>query len=192
VKQLTVLTAKRLDQLGEAMSGFIPRNEELLERIRRQVCDPFVNRPRVGNTPVRKPHFRNPRDAVASLKRIVTELDWALTGLLLGGSSLGRIQRLLDRVQRSDVNILGRSLIVLNLYFEEKLLGQHEVEGLIADHMRQWTHVPSAFFENEHSKLFLTRLAKPVYDTLKLRCLNRCRQRAYIETIMLNDWAAIQ
>jgi len=99
---------------------------------------------------------------------------------------------MLDRVTLSDVNILSRSLIVLNLYFEERLLGQHPLRQMITDHMRQMMHVPPAFLKNEHSQVFLNRLAKPIYDSLKLRVLNLNRQRTYIEAVLLQDWTSLQ
>lgn len=193
MKRISQVALKRLEQLDVALSTFLARNQTVADRVRHLTCDPFVNRPRVGNTPIRKPMHRTPREAVDALKVIVRELDWALCDLLLSGTSLGRILRMLDRVQRSKVNILTRSLIVLNLYFEEKLLGRHDVEKLIWDHMRQLTSVPDELIkEDEHSRAFLSRLAKPVYDTLKVRALNRCRQRAYIESIMISDWVTLQ
>ena len=158
----------------------------------RQTFDPFVNRPFLGNTPVRKVSFRTPKEAVPVLVTISAEINWAVCNLLLRGSSLGRIQRMLDRVTRSDVNILSRSLIVLNLYFEERILGQYPLRQMIIDHMRQMMHVPPAFLKNEHSQIFLNRLAKPIYDSLKLRVLNPNRQRAYIEAVLLQDWTSLQ
>jgi hypothetical protein len=39
---------------------------------------------------------------------------------------------------------------------------------------------------------FIDRLAKPIYDSLKLRILNPCRQRNFIELVMMNDWILLQ
>jgi len=193
LQQVTKMTVLRLEQLEMALTNFLDVNAEVHERILREVCDPFVNRPRVGNTPVRKPVILSPKESIQTLQKITSEVDWAACELLLRGTSLGRIQRILDRVQRSDANILTRSLIVLNLYFEERLLGQYEMEPLIVEHMADWMGAaPINLLENEHTKGFVERLAKPIYDTLKLRTLNRCRHRAYIENVLLNDWVVVQ
>ena len=199
MKHVVQVAVKRLEQLEEALlsSSFLVVNETLRQRLHKQVCDAYINRPRVGNTPVRKPMFsKTPYDAISSLKRITNELDWALCDVMLKGSSLSRILRMLDRVQRSQVNILSRSLLILNLYFEDMLLGQYDMEQLIVRHMKQQlNHTPvveELLLQDEHCKSFFSRLAKPVYDTLKVCLLNRCRQRAYIESIMISDWVTLQ
>jgi len=154
--------------------------------------DSFVNRPLVGNAPVRKVSFLSPKEAVEALVLITSEIDWTLCNLLSRTTTLGRTMRLLDKVSLAKVNILNRSLIILNLYFENKLLGKYQLQQLIIDDMRQWGHVPAAVISNEHAQSFLSRLSKPLYDTLKLRLLNRNRQRAYIEVVMLPEWISLQ
>lgn len=154
--------------------------------------DAFVNRPLFGNSPVRKVVFLSPPESLSTLSKIVGEIDWALCDLVLKGSSLSRIRRFLDRLSKSSINILTRSLIVLNLYFDEKLLGQYSLLELIVLHMQEMASVPSDVFELKHGQIFLNRLAKPVYDMLKLRLLNRNRQRAYMEAVIIQDWAQLQ
>ena len=141
---------------------------------------------------MRKVFFREPREALLELKTVVSELHWAVCDFVLEGSSLGRLRRILDRVTRSDVNIVSRSHIILNLYFEEKILGQYSLRHLIVQDMKQWTAVPDTYLAHEHAEAFLNRLAKPIYDTLKLRTLNRNRQRAYIEAVMFPEWTSLQ
>lgn len=162
-----------------------------LNQLFRQAFDPYVNRPLVGNTPVRKPLILVPLEALSFLRTVTKELDWAVCEMLLRGNTLARAQRMLDRIQRLDVNILSRSLIVLNLYFEDKLFGQRSLIELISEHMLQLRDLPDSFIGHELTVSFIERLAKPVYDTLKLRALNRCRQRSYIEMVMLHDWIAL-
>lgn len=157
-----------------------------------QTFDSFVNRPLVGNAPVRKVSFLPPKESIDILTTITSEIGSSLCNLLAQGSTLGRTERILDNVSLTKVNILSRSLIILNLYFENKLLGKFLLQQLVVDNMRQWGHVPAAVVSNEHAHAFLNRLAKPVYDTLKLRLLNRNRQRAYIEAVMLQDWISLQ
>ena len=161
-------------------------------RMAAKAFDSYVNRPLVGNAPVRKISFFQPVKALQSLRTITDELDWAVCRLLLEGNSLGRIVRILDRVSECEVNILSRSLIVLNLYFDERLLGQYGMQNVIIQHMKQWQHMPEDLISNEHAVLFLNRLAKPVYDTLKLKASNRNRQRLYIEAVMFQDWVSLQ
>ena len=165
-----------------------PGDIQLLQR----TFDPFVNRPLFGNSPVRKVVFLEAAESLEVLSKIVAEIDWALCDLILKGTTLGRIRRFLDRISRSSINILTRSLIVLNLYFDEKLLGQFSLLDLIIKHMQELAAVPSDIFESKHGQIFLNRLAKPVYDTLKLRLLNRNRQRAYMEAVIIQDWSQLQ
>ncbi|KAL7578200.1 hypothetical protein ACA910_012629 [Epithemia clementina (nom. ined.)] len=155
-----------------------------------QVFDSYVNRPLVGNTPVRKVSFLSPVESIAKLMEITNELDVAVCGLLLNGTSISRIGRMLRRF--CSCNILTRSLIVLNLYFDELMLGQHELHPLIVAHMRELEHVPDDLVQNDHAQAFLSRLAKPIYDTLKLQVSNRNRQRAYMEVAMFQEWTALQ
>jgi len=154
--------------------------------------DNYVNRPLVGNLPIRKIRFQRAHDALPILSTITSEVDCYVCNLLLRGSSLARIQRMLDRFDQC--NVLCRSLTVLNLYFDDKLLGQYPLRELVRAHIRQW-QAPSSediWTESEHARAFLGRLAKPVYDCLKLRILNRNRQRAYIEAVLLPEWIPLQ
>lgn len=165
-----------------------PSEMQLLQR----TFDPFANRPLFGNSPVRKVVFLDPEKSLALLSKFVSEIDWALCHLVMHGNSLSRIRRFLDRISKSPINIITRSLIVLNLYFDEKLLGRHSLLGLIIRDMQEMAAVPDDIFESKHGQIFLNRLAKPVYDTLKLRLLNRNRQRAYMEAVIIHDWSQLQ
>ena len=158
----------------------------------RKTFDSYVNRPLVGNAPVRKTVFRQAVESINLLTSVAKELDWALCGLLSRGNTMGRIRRILGRISISSTNILTRSLIVLNLYFDDKILGQYSLTDMIVKHMQQMFHVPAAVFDNVCAQAFLNRLAKPIYDTLKVLILNRNRQRAYIEAVMLHDWSSLQ
>jgi len=119
------------------------KEDEEKEILLRKVFDLYVNRPLVGNAPIRKVVFRTPNESIPILSKILSEVDWAVCELLLKGTTLSRIRRMLSRVSKSSVNILSRSLIVLNLYFDDRLLGQHLLVGLIAKDMQQWGGVPS-------------------------------------------------
>ena len=181
-----------LKELEECLKEEWYQSSPVYTRVAAKAFDSYVNRPLVGNAPVRKISFMEPRAAIDSLRTITDELDWAVCRLLLEGNSLGRIFRILDRVSESDVNILARSLIVLNLYFDERLLGQYAMGPVVLQHMKQLQYMPESLVENEHAVVFLNRLAKPIYDLLKLRASNRNRQRIYIEAVMFQDWVSLQ
>jgi hypothetical protein len=183
---------KQLQELEKVWSASSLAETPDYQRLSCQAFDSYMNRPLVGNAPVRTISFASPLESIRRLQRITEELDWAVCRLLLEANSMGRLVRILDRVSLAGVNILSRSLIVLNLYFEERLLGQYAMRTAVTDHMRQWEHLPDDLITNEHTHIFLNRLAKPVYDTLKLRASNRNRQRIYLESVMFNDWTSLQ
>ncbi len=119
--------------------------------------DPFVNRRLLGNAPVRKACFRNMFDVTASLSCLAAELEWGVCDPILHGSSFARITTMLENnslrgggaapllAQETEIkgdkemegpvgmNILSRSLIVQNLYFEDKLFGQHDFAYLVGE-----------------------------------------------------------
>jgi hypothetical protein len=159
--------------------------------ILKKTFDSYVTRPLVGNAPVRKVDFLEMEATISSLLKTTNELDWALCGMILHGNTLGRIRRMLSRISTSSANILTRSLLVLNLYFDDQLLGQYPLQDKIISHMQQLSHIPEAVFQNMMVQAFLGRLAKPVYDLLKAMLLNRNRQRAYMEAVMLPDWSTL-
>jgi hypothetical protein len=171
----------------------IKQNEpDSVKALIRRTYDSHVNRPLVGNAPVRKIVFREAEESIALFTTIAKEVDWALCGVMLKGNTLGRIRRMLGLVSISSVNILARSLLVLNLYFDDKLFGQYSLTEVIVNHMQQLSHISDKVFANICSQAFLNRLAKPVYDTLKVLILNRNRQRAYMEAVMLIDWSSLR
>jgi len=93
------------------------------------------------------------------------------------------------------ISILSRSLLVLNLYFDDKLFGQYDFHQMIAQHMRQFCAVPEAMFTSTSpgcGVAWLGRLAKPMYDTLKALCLNRHRERAFTEGILIPAFGSLQ
>jgi hypothetical protein len=141
---------------------------------------------------VRKIVFREAEESISLFTTIVKEIDWALCKVILKGNTLGRIRRMIEHVSISSVNILSRSLLVLNLYFDDKLFGQLNLTDVIVQNMQQLSHIPDAVFANTCAQAFLNRLAKPMYDILKVLLLNRNRQRAYIEAVMLHDWSSFR
>lgn len=179
-KLLTVVAARPVLKEGSQVS------------VLTKCFDPYVYRPLVGSAPVRKVVFHTPAESIPMLSKVLSEIDWAVCDLILSGSTMVQIRRMLNHVSISSVNILSRSLIVLNLYFDDKLLGQYSLGFLIGNEMTQMMGIPMFFLEAKYGNAFLSRLAKPLYDTLKLLVLNRNRQRTYMEAIMFHDWASLQ
>jgi len=158
----------------------------------KQTFDSNVNRPLVGNAPIRKIVFREAEESVPILKNIVGEIDRVVCNILLKGNTIGRIRCMMRDVSAASANILARSLLVLNLYFDDKIFGQYMLPDLIVGHLKQLSGIPDSVFSGASgAHAFLNRLCKPIYDTLKVLALNRNRQRSYID-VMLGDWSALR
>jgi len=172
-----------------------------------QTFDPNVNRHLLGNSPVRKVKFNTPLQSLQYLRALFHSIDSSVCNLLLRGNSIDRIRRMLSHISTSTydldvdsnnknddtvhVNIIVRSLVVLNLYFDDLLLGRHILPLEIARHMHRHG-VPKPITDTVYGLKFLDRLGKPMYDTLKVLTLNRNRQRAYLDGVMFSEWAALQ
>jgi Mak10 subunit, NatC N(alpha)-terminal acetyltransferase len=182
-------------------------NIPTVKTILRRSFDSFIIRPLVGNFPVRKISFLPPDQSISILCTITSELDTNVCKVLLvptNSVSIQRLYRILDRICYS--NILCRSILLLNLYFDEKIVGQNVLGDLISNDI--WSTVgtnlydessPTAFSLHqqqqqftEKSIVFINRLAKPIYDTFRVRFLTRQRQRTYIEMIMIPEWIKLQ
>ena len=184
--------ASQLETLLRMLTSIIGNQTDASREVIRKVFDPNVNRPLVGNAPVRKVVFKQTKKSISLLLAITKQMDWAVCEVMLKGGSLGRINRMLRFVSVSSANILSRSFLVLNLYFDDKVFGLHQLLDMIIKHMQLLSHAPDNLFSRASSQAFLNRLAKPIYDILKVLILNRNRQRAYIEAVMLHDWAALR
>ena len=191
-KETVTAAVQKLTNLEKVYSRLRQNQTKDEVELLKQTFDPYINRPLFGNSPVRKVVFLEPSESLPVLSKIISEIDWALCDLILKSTRLSRIRDFLDYLSKSSINILTRSLIVLNLYFDEKLLGKFSLLELIIKNMQEMEEIPLDMFETKHGQIFLNRLAKPVYDTLKLRLLNRNRQRAYLEAVIIHDWAQLQ
>jgi hypothetical protein len=157
----------------------------------KRTFDSYVNRPLVGNAPLRKIVFRETEESLSTLKKIIGDVDSVVCNILLKGNTLGRIRYMMRKASTSSANILTRSLLVLNLYFDDKMFGQYPVPELIVNHMKQLMEVSDNVFSSKAAQAFLNRLCKPVYDSLKVLVLNKNRQRSYID-VMLGDWSVLR
>eukprot|EP00339_Tiarina_fusa_P005527 CAMPEP_0117008970 /NCGR_PEP_ID=MMETSP0472-20121206/8286_1 /TAXON_ID=693140 ORGANISM="Tiarina fusus, Strain LIS" /NCGR_SAMPLE_ID=MMETSP0472 /ASSEMBLY_ACC=CAM_ASM_000603 /LENGTH=502 /DNA_ID=CAMNT_0004711143 /DNA_START=124 /DNA_END=1629 /DNA_ORIENTATION=- len=191
-QKIAQAASSKVEKLLALLEKMIDNQTDSSKALIRKTFDSNVNRPLVGNAPVRKVVFRETKDSIALLLTITKEIDWALCGVMLRGDSLARIHRMLGIISISSVNILSRSLLVLNLYFDDKLFGQYALVEMIVKQIKHLSHVPDQLFASKCSQAFLNRLAKPIYDILKVLILNRNRQRAYIEAVMLHDWASLR
>ena len=207
-----------------------------IQRTIQRSFDSYVLRPYVGNIPLRKIKIvSQPLQSIHWLRTMTTQLDTTVCGTIVsrrprGSSSrpdqqnnnnnndyhhhrhttLNRIYRMLDHIH--DTNILGRSILLLNLYFDDKIFGQYDLRDLISATVQQQIlcngtvslhdaapsqldHTDSTNVANpeftEDTIVFLNRLAKPIYDTMKVRFLHRHRQRAYIEMVILPEWKSL-
>mmetsp|Transcript_51875 Transcript_51875/g.60640 ORF Transcript_51875/g.60640 Transcript_51875/m.60640 type:complete len:862 (-) Transcript_51875:63-2648(-) len=178
--------------LGKNRSTFGLRAETVSDG---SVCGTFldtnINRPLLGNSPVRQVAFKPWCEMLASLRKVAEEMDWAVCNLLLKGSSLGRIRRMVRHISKASCNILNRSFVVFLLYFEDKLLGRHYLVHMIANAMCRDGVPHGMMTSTEYGSAFLNRLAKPIYDSLKVFLLNTCRQRTFIETLVLKGWSEL-
>uniref|UniRef100_A0A7S1ZHY9 Uncharacterized protein n=1 Tax=Ditylum brightwellii TaxID=49249 RepID=A0A7S1ZHY9_9STRA len=212
-KQAQLLIRKCVSQLDELSTILSTTAASPETNILNQTFDSNVNRRLLGNAPVRKVQFLSPLNTIQSLRNTLHEIDYAVCDLLLlEHHTLSRIQRQLSSISSpvnssvvkgdgsssssnntiNTINILGRSLIVLNLYFDDLLLGQYVLSDIIASHMKHSAGVPHELVDAEYGKSFLHRLGKPLYDTLKVLTLNRNRQRAYMDALMMREWSALQ
>lgn len=113
--------------------------------------DPFVNRRLLGNAPIRKARFNPIIHVIDSISNLVSELEWSVCEVLLNANTLGRLTRMLsnnslrgrggavpippktegEASPHVGINVLSRSLMLLNLYFDDKLLGQYDLVDVI-------------------------------------------------------------
>ena len=180
-----------------------------------QTFDPFVNRHLLGNAPVRNvvPNFytkdtKSIINSIQSFVRITKELSDAVCTLLLDGQDLNMIYSILHYITHSahksnesninsnskisPLNIITRSLVVINLFFNDKLLGQHNLPTTIANNLSTYYNVPATIVEEtEYGIQFLHRLGKPIYDAIKLYLLNLGRQRGFLESVIFKDWSVL-
>lgn len=183
---------EKLEELKTLLSKAKLQDEMDSSPLLRRCFDPFMYRPLVGNAPIRKVAFRKPAESISILSTILSEIGWAACDLLVCGPTLGQVRRMLNRFSSKSINVLSRSLMVLNLYFDDKFLGQHDLQHLMTADMKQLSGAPDALLSGKYGQSLLTRMAKPVYDTLKLFLLNRNRQQAYLDAAMIPDWSSLQ
>jgi hypothetical protein len=189
IARSAVAKASQISKLTKELKKVQKESTRILIK---RTFDSNVNRPLVGNAPLRKITFREAEESISMLKNIIGELDQVVCNILLKANTLGRIRYMMRGISTASTNILTRSLLVLNLYFDDKIFGQYLLPNLIESHLKQLSGIPDkAVTSNTGAQAFLNRLCKPVYDTLKVLALNDNRQRSYID-VMLGDWSALR
>lgn len=155
--------------------------------------DTYANRHRLGNTPIRKVVFQPYKEALQSLDRIYKEFATSVCHLLMqGNNTLKRSQCILAKLSKSSsLNITSRSLMVMNLFFDDLYLGQYNLAVIIIEDMKRFG-IPSQVMETRYGMQFVQQLCKPTYDALKLLMLNRSRQRIFMDALIFKEWSALQ
>jgi len=154
-----------------------------------QAFDVHMNRPLLGNHPVRKVLYRDTIESLKSIKHIATDINVGVCDLLLKASTLDQIHLMLQIFSKTSPNILVRSLIVYNLYFDSLILGQYHIEELIIDHLDS-CGVQRSMIMVDASVVNI--MSQPIYNVLKLLTLNRNRQRTFIESCIIPNWIKLQ
>jgi Mak10 subunit, NatC N(alpha)-terminal acetyltransferase len=209
VQNIVHLAVQRLTDIHILATKFVENGvyeSEDMKLILQRSFDSYVIRPLVGNIPIRKISFHPPANSIELLRTVTSELDSCVCAILIRGTTLSRIQRMLDRTCHA--NILCRSLLLLNLYFDENVFGRYDLRDLLLKDMHQLQYCPfikaddDVFYYLEQSSYgnlmaetivtLLNRLAKPIYDSLKVRILNRNRQRTFLELVLLPEWVSLQ
>lgn len=188
VSRRAVETMKKLLKVTNRLEN---DKSDSVKALIRKTFDSHVNRPLVGNAPVRKIIFKDPNESLMVLSTIARDFDSSFCNLMLKGNTLGRIQRMMSAISGSSANIVIRSLILLNLYFDDQLFGQYSLTDMIIKNIQQLSLAPDEVVTYRYAEAFVNRLAKPIYDVLKVLMLNRNRQRAYIDAVMLRDWSSL-
>uniref|UniRef100_A0A6U2L823 NAA35-like TPR repeats domain-containing protein n=1 Tax=Leptocylindrus danicus TaxID=163516 RepID=A0A6U2L823_9STRA len=145
----------------------------------------------MGNAPVRQVRIKPSDEAITALCTILDETQ-LVCQVLVKGTTYFRLKRILQRIsQHGPPNILTRSLLVANLYFNDLILGQWSATDFVHDAMHD-AGVPSSLTSTPYGMSFVDRVVKPAYDSLRLLCLNRGRQKECIDAIILKDWGLLQ
>ncbi|CAM9719698.1 unnamed protein product, partial [Chrysoparadoxa australica] len=82
------------------------------------------------------------------------------------------------------------SLLQISIYRNDLMLGRYHVDLFIYQALVD-DGVPAAIMGTAPGAGFIEKIIKPVYETLRLLCLNRARQRDSMKAL-LQDWAVVQ
>lgn len=155
-----------------------------------QSFDVHMNRPLLGNHPVRKVVYKSAIDSLRTIKNIVTQISLGVCDIMLKGTTLEQVHFLLQLFSKSSFNLLGRSLMLYNLHFDGLIFGQHNFDLWIMDYLK-CCGIPTIMTLISDAS-FINALSKPTYYILKLMTLNRNRQRAFIESCIIPEWNILQ
>eukprot|EP00903_Cladosiphon_okamuranus_P014294 g13276.t1 len=158
-----------------------------------------MNRHLLGSSPQHHVHFRRGRaEGPRALILLAREAGRAC-GVVRCEDLLG-VRRCLMRLFQPPEDAVGaiigtaslfaRSVAAVCLYRQEMVLGRFDVIWFVAEAMTD-VGVPDAVVTSPSGMAFLERVGKPVYETLRMLCLNRARQRTSLE-LQMQDWRTLQ
>ena len=207
-----------LQQLKESFQLY-PQN--IISSTLLATCFDFnINHPLMGNTPLRK--ISNYKGSVEEAIAVLISICFDLADIGCGvgirimtdntpsfvHQNLQRTQSTLKRISSSrNCNILVRSVLALNLYFDEKIHGQYNLSNWIHNSIMCYSCPKLVIHPQEKEKkndtielsntfdygaAFLLRLEKPIYDSCKLLLLNRSRQRTLLSEHYFKEWSLLQ
>eukprot|EP00617_Octactis_speculum_P020933 CAMPEP_0185764208 /NCGR_PEP_ID=MMETSP1174-20130828/23131_1 /TAXON_ID=35687 /ORGANISM="Dictyocha speculum, Strain CCMP1381" /LENGTH=751 /DNA_ID=CAMNT_0028446643 /DNA_START=3 /DNA_END=2258 /DNA_ORIENTATION=+ len=150
--------------------------------------DPEVNRALLCATPTRVVRLRPRKEAWEFFTDMVKYLEQSIT--ILNCETLEALQTLLDVVPLHSAPLLARSIVAMNLYVDDLLLARLPFRTVVAKAMVDFG-VPKELSQLDCVDQFISRLVKPVYESLRLMTLNLSHQRLALESI-LTQWNPIQ
>jgi len=167
-----------------------------LQKLTNKTSSPFleeafdnnINRNLFGNSPVRKVQFQSLDESLSNLLQITNEFNIHICDFLSTSTSYLKTRNMLRQSSSWECNILTRSILILNLYFNDLFLGRYNVIDFVSGALNDEAGLP---LQNDLST-FINRLGKPIYDWLKLFLLNKNRQREFIETFIFREWSNLQ
>ena len=86
--------------------------------------------------------------------------------------------------------VFPRSIATVNLFRGDLVLGTHLAEEFLISALVE-RGVPQSLLQCPIGAQMVDRALKPVFENLKVLCLNRAHLRERLQTLML-DWAAVQ
>ena len=187
ITQATLLFNNLLEYANKNKDREIFKENHITEK----VFSVYVNRTMMGNAPVRHARFKEAINCISTLGDIVRDFGFVVN-IVIKASTYDRLKRMLrKKSQYSSLNILVRSLSTMALYFNELILGQFDPVSFVRDAMLS-KDIPKEVLESSYIDSFISRMVKPLYDSLKLFTLSKFRQKEFIDSLILKDWGILQ
>jgi hypothetical protein len=101
VQELARSPVKLLQKLSKIVKRIEGNKTDSVKALIQRTFDTHVNRPLVGNAPVRTITFRDAKESIALFVTMTKDIDWALCSLMLKGNTFDRIRRMLSTISVS-------------------------------------------------------------------------------------------